>query len=209
MPMYTMNLVKKLKIEFPSPSVFRNLCLFSLLFFWIFWGQRFQAHASYKLSDERGQLSADKNLPDGWTYHKNIMGLPHVFLKADNAKKGHSSLSITFSGHKLYLDDKNLKKKISEYKNGRKKWAKSKKAKIKSFYDYEYFETKNKMLIHIVGFKYSTPYLKNMIERSIYLNCPDKSLIHFKAILLPEHHKEFKAIKSFLESIASCKKKEI
>jgi len=161
----------------------------------------------YSLSDDRGQFSAFNHLP-GWEYHKNMMGLPHVFLKTTKKKK-HSSFSVTFTGQKIVLKEDKLKKKLEGYTQGRKEWAKKKKVKIKKFHKYEFTQTKQKMRIHIIGFDYSTPFLKNIKEKSIYLNCPDDSIIHFKAVLLPEHHKDETELINFIKSVMTCKLNQI
>ena len=190
---------------FTSLNYFRYLLGLSLLIIVAFLGLANASDKELRISDERGQLTTDMNLED-WSYHRKIMGLPHVFLKPTKNKK-HSSMSITFSGHKTLMEKKVLKKKTDEYTQGRKQWAKKRKAvKIKKFYPYKYIETENKIKIHILGFEYSTAYLKSIKENSIYLNCPDDSLIHIKIFLLPEHFKFESKLINFVKSIKSCKR---
>lgn len=160
------------------------------------------AKNNFKIKDKNGQITFGKNL-SFWKYKKNFLGFSHIFLlKTKNDK--HSNVSITFTGKKIELFDQALQKNIQEYKAGREEWANKRGLIIKSFEKYK--STKNQLGIefHQVGFSYTTKFLGDVKEVSVFIVCKDKSLIHSKLLLFQEHIQKEKNIIDFLNSINKC-----
>lgn len=138
----------------------------------------FFSHLSFGaiIEDERGKVQVD--LPSGWTYEKNLLGLPHVFLSSEKPEKTSVSLTLTGQeGVKLKVED--LKKNQSQYQDGRKTWAEDRKAKIVKFIPYESMKFKTQ-IGHSIGFIYEMNG-KTYQEMSYYIECP-QSFIHMKVL---------------------------
>lgn len=127
------------------------------------------------MTDERGKV--ELALPSGWSYEKNLLALPHVFL---SPKEKRASFSITLTGIEgVHLPYKDLAKNQSQYQEGRKKWAEKREFTITKFIPYSESVT-DKVRTHRIGFIYkdkTTEYL----EMSYYTECP-KTLVHMKAL---------------------------
>jgi hypothetical protein len=95
---------------------------------------------------------------------------------------------------------------LEDYKKGRTKWAKKNRIVIDEFRKYSFYKNKKGLSFHLTGIDYSTPELKEIKERSLFINCKDDYLFHIKFLLLKEHFKdEKKLIKYFTKSVSSCK----
>jgi len=137
---------------------------------------------SFKLKDSKG--SSVIKMSDDWTYLKDSMGLPHVFVsKGENP---NSTLSITHVDIKeLKLDPKKLAKTQEVYQDGRKRWAKKRKIEIITFTKYVNFKNMNKVNFHVVGLKYKLNE-NNFLEKSYYAECK-KKLVHLKSVVFYKH----------------------
>lgn len=127
--------------------------------------------------DKRGEV--DVSLPAGWSYEKNILGLPHVFLAPDGADR--ASFSITLTGiADVGLPVKELQKNQKQYQEGRKKWAEQREFKISKFVPYATFKN-GQATTHSIGVQYKDAKNTEYLEMSYFTECPD-SLVHTKAL---------------------------
>lgn len=128
------------------------------------------------IEDERGKALVD--IPEGWTYEKNILGLPHVFMSSEKPEKTSVSLTLTgLEGVKLKMED--LKKNQGQYQDGRRTWALDREAKIVKFLPYENFKLKSHSA-HSIGVTYELGG-KTYEEISYYVECP-LSFVHMKLL---------------------------
>jgi hypothetical protein len=128
------------------------------------------------IEDPRGKLLVD--VPAGWTYEQNLLGLPHVFLSSEKPEK--TSVSLTLTGQedvKLKVSD--LKKNQTQYQEARRTWAQEREAKILSFDPYESLKFTN-IQGHEVGVVYELGG-KSYQEKSVFIECP-QSLVHLKLL---------------------------
>lgn len=129
------------------------------------------------VADKRGQVEV--SLPAGWSYEKDILGLPHVFLGPEGDDR--ASFSITLTGiADVELPVKDLKKNQLQYQDGRKKWAESREFKISKFIPYSTFKN-GQATTHSIGVQYKDAKNIEYQEMSYFTECPD-SLVHTKAL---------------------------
>jgi hypothetical protein len=129
------------------------------------------------VADNRGQVEV--SLPTGWTYEKDIFGLPHVYLGPEGADR--ASFSITLTGiADVGLPVKDLKKNQQQYQDGRKKWAEQREFKITRFIPYSTFKN-GQATTHSIGVQYKDAKNVEYLELSYFTECPD-SLVHTKAL---------------------------
>ena len=139
--------------------------------------------------------SISLNLPSPWKYHQKVFGMDHVLLGPFQKKKPRSSVSFTFTGlEKLSLEEKRMRETISDYKKGRREWAKREKITIKSFLPYELLKEKKEKRVHFVGFIYEKD-KKEILEQSYYIEC-GHSFIFSKSYSLNE-----KKVKNTIQEI--------
>lgn len=147
---------------------FLSVCLISLT--------AYSAQA-LTVTDKRGQVEV--SLPVGWSYEKDILGLPHVFLGPEGADR--ASFSITLTGiADVELPVKDLKKNQSQYQDGRKKWAEAREFKITKFIPYTTFKN-GQATTHSIGVQYKDAKNVEYQELSYFTECPD-TLVHTKAL---------------------------
>lgn len=129
------------------------------------------------VADKRSQVEV--SLPAGWSYEKDILGLPHVFLGPEGDDR--ASFSITLTGiADVELPVKDLKKNQLQYQDGRKKWAESREFKISKFIPYSTFKN-GQATTHSIGVQYKDAKNIEYQEMSYFTECPD-SLVHTKAL---------------------------
>jgi hypothetical protein len=129
------------------------------------------------VTDKRGQVEV--SLPPGWSYEKEILGLPHVFLAPEGEDR--ASFSITLTGiADVELPVKDLKQNQTQYQEGRKKWAAAREFKISQFIPYSTFKN-GKATTHSIGVQYKDAKNVEYQELSYFTECPD-SLVHTKAL---------------------------
>lgn len=152
------------------------------------------------ITDNRGQVEAA--LPQGWSYEKNLFGLPHVFLSPEGADRASFSLTLTGIGD-VKLPVKDLKKNQGQYQEGRKKWAQTRDFIITKFIPYNTFNS-DKVPTHAIGFQYKDKKNVEYVEMSYFTECQD-SLVHTKAVGILDSEK-MKAALKIIDSLRCLKK---
>ncbi len=129
------------------------------------------------INDKRGQIEVE--LPPGWSYEKELLGLPHVFLSPEGSDRANYSITLTGIGD-VKLPVKDLQKNQKQYQEGRIKWAKQRDFKITKFIPYVNFKT-GLTLTHSIGVQYNDKKNVEYLEMSYFTECQD-SLVHTKAL---------------------------
>lgn len=129
------------------------------------------------IEDKRGR--GDVVLPDHWSYERDLLGLPHVFLSPGGKEK--VSVSLTLTGiEDVKLPGPDLKKNQKEYWRGREDWAKKRGIKILKFHPYMERLNQKKVRVHQIGVEYRGEG-SELLEMSYYLEC-QKSFVHMKSV---------------------------
>lgn len=152
------------------------------------------------ITDERGQVEAA--LPQGWSYEKNLFGLPHVFLSPEGSDRASFSITLTGIGD-VQLPVKELNKNQGQYQEGRKKWAASREFTITKFVPYKTLSS-NKIQTHVIGVQYKDKKNIEYLEMSYFTECQD-SLVHSKAVGTLNTEK-MKAALKIIDSLRCLKK---
>jgi len=145
------------------------------------------AHAEihhYDLENQKFSV----NLPASWQEVKGMYGFPLVLLGPDNDEGHRTTIAITPTGK---TDDADIFNQgnvedITPYRQGREQWLSKYNGKSISYDDYRKIRWDGIEEAHALGYHYELPTGK-FYERSLYLYCDGKKVVHIKSLVLGKY----------------------
>ena len=145
-------------------------------------------------------------VPRNYRVLKDKWGVPLMLFSPKSPKGGRISLSVMPTPYSFKnIDSKTLKKKQSEYKDGRERYLSKINGKSVKYFPYEVQKWKDVKEVHTIGYQFN---LKNVLytENSFYFQCNDQFFV-LKSLYREKSFKnQKKNINSLIKSFR-CKAK--